>query len=192
MLPHDWISEEIDGGSLGSEDFWICRRCKASGGMSYRCSDNGGFEPSVPRPFVNGRIGGSWELPHDCEEAAILIKKYWAIRNVAIYGGSFDPVTWGHVISVINLLLNNQYLDEVLVIPCNQQKGKNVISFKHRFEMCKLAFQQLNKVTVSDIEFQLGGESYSYRLVEYLKDNSVDHKFRFVIGADLKDGKIMK
>ena len=176
MLPHDWIVEEVDGGPIGVEDFWICRRCKASGGLAY----------STPQPFVNGRINALWDLPDDCEEAARLIEKYWSIRNVAVYGGSFDPTTWGHVVSAINLLMNNQFLDEVLVVPCNQQKGKNLIDFGHRYKMCQLAFQHVNKVTVSDVEYQLGGESYTSRLVQHLSDQNPDWKMRFVLGADLE------
>lgn len=186
MTPHDWISEEIDGGTLGVEDFWVCRKCGADGGSSYLFTQEG-IQPSIPRPFVNGRIGGSWNLPDDCEEAVKLIKKYWDLRNVAIYGGSFDPVTWGHVVSVITFFLNNQFLDEVLVVPCNQQRGKNLIDFHHRYKMCQLAFQHLNKVTVSDVEFQLGGESRTGRLIQHLSDNNPDWKMRFVIGADLQE-----
>lgn len=185
MLPHDWIVEEVDGGTLGVEDFWVCRRCGASGGMAYCLTQ--GLPPSIPTPFVNGRIGGPWDLPDDCEEAARLIKKYWDIRNVAIYGGSFDPVTWGHVVSTITFFLNNQFLDEVLVVPCNQQTGKDLIDFQHRYKMCQLAFQHLNKVTVSDVEFQLGGVSKTARLIQHLSDNNPDWKMRFVIGADLQD-----
>lgn len=182
MLPHDWIVEEVDCGNLGVEDFWKCRRCGAWGG--------GAFPPwnrSIPRPFINERIGGPLDLSDDCEEAAVQIKNYREARNIAVYGGSFNPVHWGHVVSAINCLINNPIIDEVLVAPCFQQTGKDLLDFHHRFNMCQLAFQQTNKVTVSDVEFHLGDESYTYRLVQHLKDKNPNWNLRFIIGADLKE-----
>lgn len=109
------------------------------------------------------------------------------MKTIAIYGGSFDPVTWGHVIAVVNFFLTNPILDEVLVVPCFKQRGKNLIAFEHRYKMCQLAFQSLNKVIVSDVERMLGGESYTYCLVQHLKEQDPKSNFRFIMGADLKD-----
>jgi hypothetical protein len=32
MKPHAWEVEEVDGGPVGVDDFWICHQCGASGG----------------------------------------------------------------------------------------------------------------------------------------------------------------
>lgn len=109
------------------------------------------------------------------------------MKNVAIFGGSFDPVHTGHVFVVGHLLLNEPSIDEVVVIPCFQQKGKNLINFDLRYEMCYLAFKWLPKVTVSNIEKDLGGESYTVRTLQTLAAHNYDWKMRFVLGADLLD-----
>lgn len=183
-MEHKWVIEEVDCGNLGTEDFWVCTQCKASGGLAYNISN---LIPSVPEPFVNGRIGGPLNLPNDCQEAVRMISEYWAAKTVAVYGGSFNPVTWGHVVAVINFFLTNQILDEVLVVPCFQQEGKDLIDFHHRYKMCQLAFAGLNRVSISDVEFVFGGESHTGRLVQHLKEQNHHWNLRFVLGADLKE-----
>lgn len=185
MVYHDWVVEEVDCGSLGTEDFWVCRGCGASGGLAYYLTT--GLPPSIPHPFINEKIGGPLELPEDCEESIRLIQDYRAAKTVGVYGGSFNPVTWGHVASVVNFTIMNQILDEVVIVPCFQQRGKDLIDFHHRYKMCQMAFESISNVTVSDIEYQLGGESYSYRLVQSLKNQNPHWNLRFIMGADLKD-----
>lgn len=107
--------------------------------------------------------------------------------NIALFGGSFDPPTLGHLMVVAHLSLNDPDIDQVWVLPCFLQTGKNLIDFKHRFTMSQLTFGLLNRVTVSDIEEQLGGESLTYRCVEALHALHPQHSFRFVVGSDLRD-----
>jgi hypothetical protein len=67
MKEHVWEVEEIDGGPVGIEEFWICRACGASGG-----------------PTITGQTPGKWifyasgfhadqKLPEDCDAAAKII-----------------------------------------------------------------------------------------------------------------------
>lgn len=107
-------------------------------------------------------------------------------KTIAIFGGSFDPVTIGHVMVVSHLILNEPSIDEVMITPCYLQTGKRLSSFEDRFVMCELAFDWLPNVTFSSVEQVLGGESVTARTVKYLAENSSD-KFRFVMGSDLLD-----
>lgn len=184
MIPHNWISEEVDCGNIGVEDFWKCSKCGAFGGLAYNLRDG---SPSTPRPFINGRVNNLQDLPDDCEESDRIIKEYFDYKVVAIYGGSFNPVTWGHVVSVVNFFLVNGDLDEVLVVPCFQQQGKQLIEFHHRYKMCELAFGSLNKVTVSDVEYRLEGESLTHRLVTNLSSEHPNWKMRLILGSDLRE-----
>lgn len=109
------------------------------------------------------------------------------MKNIAIFGGSFDPPQLGHLMVVSHLLLNHPELDEIIVVPCFLQSGKNLTSFKYRFEMSCLAFSILNRVTVSNIEERLGGESITSRTIQALAAESPSNQFRFIIGADLVD-----
>ena len=46
-------------------------------------------------------------------------------RAIAIYGGSFDPITKAHL-EVVEELLDNKaiQLDEVWIVPCGKRKDK--------------------------------------------------------------------
>jgi len=61
---HAWVIEAVDGGQLGRADYWVCRRCGASGGPVVASREY----PSWP-PFVAGR-GTRTPLSQDCAEAA--------------------------------------------------------------------------------------------------------------------------
>lgn len=105
--------------------------------------------------------------------------------NVAVYGGSFDPVHLGHVMVVTHLLLNDPSIEKVLVVPCFQQAGKTLQNFEHRMTMCTHAFGWLPQTSVSDIEAQLGGESITLRTMQKLKAENPNWNLRFVMGSDL-------
>lgn len=106
---------------------------------------------------------------------------------IAIFGGSFDPPTLGHLMVVSHLLLNEPDVTSVLVVPCFQQVGKDLKSFEHRYEMCKLMFEVLNRVEVSTVERTLLPEQrgITVELLRALKRQSPEAQYRFVMGADL-------
>lgn len=107
------------------------------------------------------------------------------VRNIAIYGGSFDPPTLGHLMVVTHLLLNDPTVNTVYVTPCFQQRGKTLVDFDHRMVLCREQFGHLPRTQVIPIERELGGESLTVRLVKELARREPDAKFRFVMGADL-------
>lgn len=107
--------------------------------------------------------------------------------NIAVYGGSFDPPTLGHLMVVSHLLLNDPTVDKVYVVPCYQQRGKSLTNFGHRMEMCLRAFRFLPRVEVLAVERLLGGESLTVRLIKTLVETEPHAKFRFVMGADLRE-----
>jgi nicotinate-nucleotide adenylyltransferase len=64
--------------------------------------------------------------------------------------------------------------------------GKSLgASFEDRVAMCRLAFRDLRRVEVTDVEATLGGEGYTLRLVEALRAREPGASFRLVIGTDL-------
>lgn len=109
------------------------------------------------------------------------------MKNIAIFGGSFDPPGIHHLMVISHLLLNHPEFDEIIVVPCFLQSGKNLTAFHHRFQMAKFAFEVLNRVTVSNIEEKLGGESITSRTIQALAAEAPSNSFRFIIGADLVD-----
>lgn len=107
------------------------------------------------------------------------------IKKIGILGGSFNPPHLGHV-AMAKLGLERGGLDQVWVIPCFEHPfEKALVSFEHRYKMCELAFQDLGvRVRVLDIEKKLGGKSFTYRTVVWLKKKYPSEKFVLIIGED--------
>lgn len=107
--------------------------------------------------------------------------------KTAIFGGTFNPVHKEHV----NIVLSAQRelgLDKVIVVPSAvtpQKSGRIVISGEHRLNMCRLAFDGIDDVEVSDYELKQGGVSYSYLTCEEFAKRHKGDKLYFIVGADM-------
>ena len=110
--------------------------------------------------------------------------------NVGLYGGSFDPPHLAHVMVPMHLMLNDDSIDRLLVIPCYGQPGKILQPFEHRFTMAVRAFEWLPRTFVTDVEARIAAESGSdvsltHRLVRWYRERHPEWKLRWVMGADL-------
>ncbi len=106
------------------------------------------------------------------------------MKKVCIIGGSFNPIHIGHLI-LANTVLEELNLDEMIFVPCYIQplKGdKDFASSTHRLEMVKLAIQSNPQFTLSDIEINRKGKSYTVDTLKFFKKKY--ENLYFVIGAD--------
>lgn len=106
-------------------------------------------------------------------------------RRVGIYGGTFNPPHNGHIISAMRFC-DQMALDELKIIPAFIPPHKaydSVVSCDERIEMCKIAFSDIDKATISDIEIKRGGTSYTYLTLQELT-NEEDELF-FLCGTDM-------
>jgi len=109
---------------------------------------------------------------------------------VALYGGSFDPITNAHT-NVAAEIIHSKKADEVWVIPCGPRPDKPSLktSAIDRFIMCHLAingtFGPRFPVKVCDIEVMLPEALASLPLINLLEKKHPDLDFCFVIGEDL-------
>ncbi len=85
--------------------------------------------------------------------------------KVAIYPGSFDPITNGHL-DVLNRAC--KIFDKVIVLVADNPKKKSRFSPKERVEMIKEAVDNPNVVV----------DSYSGLTVEYAKNHGATHLIR--------------
>lgn len=107
-------------------------------------------------------------------------------RNVCVFGGSFNPPHIGHVF-LTAWALATQRFDEVRWIPTHEHAfGKDLASFDERFAMCEAATGLFDdRVTVSDIERRIGGQSRTIVTMEHLTAAEPDARFTMLMGADL-------
>lgn len=106
--------------------------------------------------------------------------------KIGLFFGSFNPVHVGHMI-IANYMAENTELDKIwlVVSPHNPLKDKSyLINAYDRLEMCKLAFENHDKISVSDIELHLPTPSYTIDTLVYLNEKYPEHEFSLIMGAD--------
>jgi nicotinate-nucleotide adenylyltransferase len=79
------------------------------------------------------------------------------MQKLAIFGGAFNPVHWGHV-QIAETALHQANLDAVLWVPSYRSPHKDqteMLSFNHRLAMVQLAIADQPQFSVSTIEQEL-------------------------------------
>ncbi len=107
-------------------------------------------------------------------------------RTVAVFGGSSNPPHVGHVLAV-TYVLSVHRVDSVLIVPAfHHPFHKELCSFEHRAAMTRLAFREIARAEVSEIERQLAADvSRTVDTLEALIDRHPDWRLRLVVGADV-------
>lgn len=107
-------------------------------------------------------------------------------RNVAIYGGSYDPPTLAHAMIASHVILNEEMIDEQLIVPAFMHLEKSGLTdYEDRVAMCEDNFGWLPRTTVSRIEQEMGGPSLSVRTIREVKRRDPNCHVYFVMGSDL-------
>lgn len=105
-------------------------------------------------------------------------------RRIGIMGGTFSPIHYGHLF-IANNALKELSLDEVIFIPNgNAYMKTGVLDAKHRIEMTKLAVSDYDAFSVSLIETNRQGNSYSYETISELHEAYPCDELFFIVGAD--------
>lgn len=111
--------------------------------------------------------------------------------NIAIFGGSFDPIHKGHL-EIIKKLFLDFKMDKVIVIPTNvsyYKKNRAMFTYDKKIEICKLVIendQQLKNlnIEVSDIERTIREDEGFAHTILRLKDIYPNDQLYTVIGSD--------
>lgn len=106
--------------------------------------------------------------------------------HVGIFGGSFNPPHIAHLI-VSELIRDRFDLDRILWIPSYQPPHKLIAElapFEHRFEMSRLAVAGNAGFEVSDIEYRMGGVSFTVMTLQALQEASPETTFSLILGGD--------
>ncbi len=99
--------------------------------------------------------------------------------KIGVFVGSFDPVHRGHT-DIINYLINKKIVDKVLVVATgNYWDKQNITILKKRLDM--LDFISSKNIIVDKKHNDL---SYTYQILNALKNENKNNEFYLVIGAD--------
>ncbi len=107
--------------------------------------------------------------------------------KIGILGGTFNPIHTGHLILAQNALEYLQ-LDRVLFIPSGVsylKDSRTILSAEHRIRMVELAIQDNPAFSLSTIETEREGNSYTYETLLQLKEIYPDAELYFICGADI-------
>ncbi len=107
-------------------------------------------------------------------------------KPIILFGGTFDPVHYGHLILAQRAL---EFVDaqKVIFIPCYSpphKLGYKLTHWKHRLEMLKLAISTSTKFEISTFELERKKISYTYITVDEFCKIYKDIKLYFLIGLD--------
>lgn len=99
--------------------------------------------------------------------------------RLGVYVGSFDPVHNGHI-SVMDYLIDNNYLDKIVILPTkNYWDKKGLSDIDKRLEMLKMIKRDYLIVDGVNNKYD-----YTYQILESLKKEYPYDDLYLIIGAD--------
>lgn len=109
------------------------------------------------------------------------------MKKVGIFGGTFDPVHWGHI-GLANDAAEQAGLAQVIFVPARLQPfkmDKKITSGADRLHMLKIATADVKNLEVSSYELDAGGISYTYLTMRAMRNlYGADTKLYFITGTD--------
>jgi len=106
--------------------------------------------------------------------------------RLGIFGGSFDPVHYGHLL-LAETCREQARLDLVLFVPAAaapHKQDRQQSPGRDRIEMLKLAIGGHEQLAVSTIEMERGGVSYTVETLTALAQQHPTATLFFLMGAD--------
>jgi nicotinate-nucleotide adenylyltransferase len=107
------------------------------------------------------------------------------MRPIGIFGGTFDPIHYGHLRSAFEML---QALDfeEVRFIPCGDppHRGVTYATAEQRSRLVELAIQGQDGFIADDRELKRGGLSYTVDTLESLRKEFPGRSLGLIVGMD--------
>lgn len=106
--------------------------------------------------------------------------------RIGLFGGSFNPVHFGHLIMAEHARAQLN-LDRVLFAPAGNpphKAGQQLASISDRLEMVQLAIAGNDALVCSDLDIDEAEPSFTWRLLERLRDAHPGANLWFIMGGD--------
>lgn len=104
--------------------------------------------------------------------------------RVGIMGGTFDPIHHGHLVAASEVQEAFD-LDEVVFVPTGEPWMKTAVSpAERRYEMTVIATASNPRFTVSRVDIERGGRTYTIDTLRDIRDGRPDADLFFISGAD--------
>jgi len=107
-------------------------------------------------------------------------------RRVGVMGGTFDPIHHGHLVAASEVQ-GVFDLDEVIFVPTGapwQKSNRDVSPPEHRYLMTVIATAANPRFTVSRVDIERGGPTYTIDTLRDIKAARPDDDLFFITGAD--------
>jgi len=108
------------------------------------------------------------------------------MKKIGIMGGTFNPIHYGHLF-LAEHAYEQMELDEILFMPSNHpphKASKDIVSNEHRKTMVALAIKDNPHFTLSTLELEREGTTYTVDTLEILTKEQPEAEFFFIVGAD--------
>lgn len=108
---------------------------------------------------------------------------------IGIYGGTFDPIHWGHIALAVAMREIHQ-LEEVWFCPVwiSPHKNQHPTPAEERLAMLQLALEEIPHCYITDVEIKRPGPSYTINTLRTLKEEQQllpePKQFCFILGDD--------
>jgi nicotinate-nucleotide adenylyltransferase len=107
------------------------------------------------------------------------------MNSIGIFGGTFDPIHYGHLRTAFELY-ENLRLGEVRFMPCGEPPHQEmaIASAEHRLAMVRVATEAQHRFVVDDRETRREGPSYSVDTLSELRAEFPDRSLCLIVGMD--------
>lgn len=110
--------------------------------------------------------------------------KTTTVKRVGVMGGTFDPIHHGHLVAASEVA-HSFGLDEVVFVPTGRPWQKSEVTpSEHRYLMTVIATASNPQFTVSRVDIDRDGDTYTIDTLRDLKRERPDAEFFFITGAD--------
>ena len=106
-------------------------------------------------------------------------------KIIALYCGSFNPPLFSHFSLAQQLLNCDKNIEKIIFVPVSNKYNKSgLIEDKHRFNMLNLVCEKNPKFEVSDIEFSMPKQPYTFETLQTVQKLYPNFEIRLIIGTD--------